>query len=102
MATAGVARGEASDASVSTIAPDAEARARILETARGMEDGPVKDRLLAMADLLTTPSEAYTVLAEEAERAAEDIQAKIQGMEATRKERLAEAKEYRKLAKEGD
>lgn len=102
MASTGVARGEAADATVSTIAPDAEARARILETIRGLEDGPVKDRLQAMADLLTTPQEALHRLADEAEAAAADIQAKIDGMEKTRKERLADAKAYRQTAKEMD
>ena len=92
-------KGTAEDATVSTAAPDAEARQRLLALAEDMPEGEARDRILALADTLTDPRETFLILAEESERAAEDIKTKMAGMDETRKSKLAEAKEYRRMAK---
>ncbi len=91
--------GQALNASVSTTPPDGEARQALLELAASMPEGQARDRILAMADTLTTPAEAFTILADEAEAAAEDIKRKMAGMDETRKARLQDAKDYRKAAR---
>lgn len=92
---AGEAHGNASDATVSNTPPDAEARQALLKSAESMPEGPARDRVLELADSLTTPAEREIQLAEECEAAAESIREKIKGMEATVEAKLSEAKEHR-------
>ena len=92
--------GQALNATVSTTPPDGEARQALLDLAATMPEGQARDRTLAMADTLTTPAEMFTILADEAEAAAEAIKDKITGMEETRKSQVQAAKEYRRQARE--
>jgi hypothetical protein len=94
-ATEAEARGTASDATVSNVPPDAEARKALLASAEAMPEGPARNRVLELADSLITPAERELQLAEECEAAAESIAEKIKGMEATRETKLAEAEEHR-------
>jgi len=91
-------RGTAQDATVSTAPHDTEARRALLKLAESMDDGEAKGRILAMAETFMSPAESLSILADDAEKAAEDIGEKIKGMEATRKQRLADAKEFRAQA----
>ena len=96
------ANGTASDATISNVPPDAEARKALLASAEKMPEGPARDRVLELADSLITPAERELQLAEECEAAAEAIAVKIEGMEATRKTKLAEAKEHRANAEKAE
>lgn len=93
--------GQALDATVSTASPDGEARRALLSLAETMAPGPARDQIQALADALTEPAEVFAKLADEAEDAAETIKAKMAGMEDTRKAKLAEAKQYRAMARGG-
>lgn len=97
---AGEARGTASDATVSTVAPDDEARKAILGLIEKTQDEGVKAQLQSLADSFAPAWERELQLATECEWAAEAITEKIEGMEATRKTKLAEAKMYRAHAEE--